>query len=184
MSTGLEVTDYQLSSNGMVNETTVIPISSVPNTTMVTESSTIPLSSLPKTTMVTETNTIPVMSPMLQGFSSVYVTSSNPKKSSEQLQYSKILSIVGGGYILDNGLDNVSSVGLMSLPDDTSSFFSDSFTIVSDREIIFDVNDLVGINGFSFANYNGIEFAVVLKDRMGYLSYATPNALYLVNTNI
>ena len=149
---------------------TGLEVTDYDNTTTTDITSTMSTSTLPNTTTTDITTPISTMSTS---------TLPNATITTDTLLYQS-LDVV---QILDNWLDNVTSVGLMSLPDDTSSFFSSNFTIISDSEITFDVNNLIGINGFSFANYNGIEFAVVLKDRMGYLSYATPNALYLINTN-
>ena len=110
--------------------------------------------------------------------SKVTITNVIPNASSK----GSIITIYGSNFLNDTGNFNVLSVGFLSLPDNEISVYSNNFTVVSPSEIIFDTNNFVGTNGFTFENNKGTLFGVVLQDINGILTYVNSDSLYLIDT--
>lgn len=122
-------------------------------------------------------------SPVIPDFTNVDVNYITPKSSSS----GKIITINGMGFLKSDGSYNVVGIGFLSIPDDGTSFYSSIFSPPMSmpngtQEIIFDMNQLVGVNGFTFSRYFGTQFGVVVQDVNQYISYVNSETIYTIDS--
>lgn len=122
-------------------------------------------------------------SQLIPDFTNVDVNYITPKSSSS----GKIITINGTGFLKSDGTYNVVGIGFLSIPDDGTSFYSSIFSPPismpnGTQEIIFNMNELVGVNGFTFSRYIGTQFGVVVQDVNQYITYVNSETIYTIDS--
>jgi len=127
-------------------------------------------------------------SPLLPVFTNINVNYITPKNSSS----GKIITINGINLLKSDGENNVVAVGILSVSQNQSfdnevSFYSSIFSPVismpnGTQEIIFDMNQLIGVNGFTFSRYMGRSFGIVLQDSEQYITYGNLESIYTIDS--
>ena len=86
-----------------------------------------------------------------------------------------LLTITGDRFVLPSGTINATGVGLLLLPNDGASFFSNNISVIDSTSLLFDVNSLVGTVSssgqvFRYQDFLNNTFAVVVLNLNGIMT--------------